>query len=129
MLENEEVTVMWDMKIQTDKEIEHCRPEIVIRCNKCRKCYIVDVACPFDMSVQDMDREKVEKYQDLKQELKRIWQSQEIVIISIIIGTLGTVSKNLEHWLRKLDIMVNFSTLQKACLLGSARVIRKVLDT
>ena len=74
------------------------------------------------------DRGKVEKYQDLKRELKRICQSQEIVIIPIIIGTLGTVSKNFEHWLRKLD-MVNFSTLQKACLLGSARVIRKVLDT
>ena len=30
VMENEEVTVMWDMKIQTDKEIEHCRPDIVI---------------------------------------------------------------------------------------------------
>ena len=129
VMENEEVTVMWDMKIQTDKEIEHCRPDIVIRCNKSRKCYIVDVACPFDTRVQDKEREKVEKYQDLKRELKRIWQSQEIVTIPIIIGTLGTVSKNVEHWLRKLDIMVNFSTLQKACLLESARVIRKVLDT
>ena len=59
----------------------------------------------------------------------RIWQSQEIIIIQIIIGTLGTVSKNFEHWLRKLDIMVNFSTLQKARLSGSARVIRKILDT
>ena len=76
-----------------------------------------------DTRVQDKEREKVEKYQDLKRELKRIWQSQEIVTIPIIIGTLGTVSKNFEHWLRKLDIMVNFSTLQKACLLGSARVI------
>ena len=72
---------------------------------------------------------KIEKYQDLKRELKRIWQRQEIVTIPIIIGTLGTVSKNFEQWLRKLDIMVNFSTLQKACLLGSARVLRKVLDT
>ena len=89
----------------------------------------MDVACPFDTRVQDKEREKVEKYQNLKRELKRIWQSQEIVTIPIIIGTLGTVSKNFEHWLRKLDIMVNFSTLQKACLLGSARVIRKVLDT
>ena len=40
VMENEEVTVMWDMKIQTDKEIEHCRPDIVIRCNKSRKCYM-----------------------------------------------------------------------------------------
>ena len=58
------------------------------------KCYIVDVACPFDTRVQDKEREKVERYQDLKRELKRIWQRQELVIIPIIIGTLGTVSKN-----------------------------------
>ena len=75
VMENEEVTVMWDMKIQTDKEIEHCRPGIDIRCNKSRKCYLVAVACPFDPRVQDKEREKVEKYQDLKRELKRIWQS------------------------------------------------------
>ena len=65
VMENEEVTVMWDMKIHTDKEIEHCRPDIFIRCNKSRKCYIVDVACSFDTRVQDKEREKVEKYQDL----------------------------------------------------------------
>ena len=117
------------MKIQTDKEIELCRPDIVIRCNKSRKCYIEDVAYPFDTRVQDKEREKVEKYQDLKREWKRIRKSQEIVKIRIIIGKLDTVSKNFEHWLRKLDIMVNFSTLQNSCLLGSARDIRKVLDT
>ena len=79
--------------------------------------------------MKDKEREKGEKYQDLKRELKRIWQLQEIIIIPVIIGTLGTVSKNFEKWLRKLDIMVNFSILEKAGLLGSARVIRKVLDT
>ena len=68
--------------------------------------------------MQEKEREKVEKYQDLKRELKRIWQSQETVIISIIIEALGTVSKNFEHWFRKLEIMVNLGTLQKACLLG-----------
>ena len=30
VMENEEVTVMWDMKIQTDKDSKHCRPDIVI---------------------------------------------------------------------------------------------------
>ena len=41
-VENEEATVMWDMKIQTDKEIECCRPDIVIICN-ISKCYVVDI--------------------------------------------------------------------------------------
>ena len=31
----------------------------------------MDVACPFDTRVQDKEKEKVGKYQDLKRELKR----------------------------------------------------------
>ena len=53
---------MWGMKIQTDIEIEHCRPEIVFQCNKCREFYIGELTCPSDTRVQDMEREKVEKY-------------------------------------------------------------------
>ena len=80
----------------------------------------MDVACPFDTRVQDKEREKVEKHQDLKRELKRIWQSQEIATIPIIIGTLGTVGKNFEHWLRKLDIMAqNRNKGRRATPVGS----------
>ena len=28
LVENEEVTILWDMKIQTDKNIDHSRPDI-----------------------------------------------------------------------------------------------------
>ena len=49
------------------------------------------------MRMKDKEREKVEKYQDLKRELKSIWQLQEIILIPVIIGTLGTVSKHFEQ--------------------------------
>ena len=55
-MENEQVTVIWDMKIQKDKEIEHYRPDILIRCNKSRKCYVVDFACLFDTRMNDKER-------------------------------------------------------------------------
>ena len=36
-MENREVAaVIWDAKIETDKEIDHCRPDMVFRCNKSR---------------------------------------------------------------------------------------------
>ena len=112
---------MWDMKIQTDKEIEHCRPDIVIRCNEIRKCFIVDVACPFDAMVQDKEREKVEKYQDLKRELKRIWQSQEIVTIPIIIGTLGTVSKKLRTLIKEVRHHGEFQHITVSLFIGISK--------
>ena len=39
-----------------------------------RKCLIIDVACPFDIRVKDNEKEKIENYQDLKLEVKRIWK-------------------------------------------------------
>ena len=63
---------MWDMKIQNDKEIEYCRPDIVIRCNKSRKYDTVEVTIPIGTKVNDKKMEKVEEYQDSKKELKRI---------------------------------------------------------
>ena len=37
-----------------------------------RKCIIIDIAMPGDSRTSDKEREKMEKYQDLKKEIKRI---------------------------------------------------------
>ena len=52
-----------------------------------------------------------------------------IMILPIIIGALGSVTGRLQKELEKLDNRNGFETIQKTCLLGSARIIRKVLDT
>ena len=72
--------------------------------------------------------EKTTNYQDLKWELKRIWNCQEIIVIPIVIGALGTVSKKHFAWLEKVSTNVQFGMMQKACLLATARVLRYVLD-
>ena len=93
-----------------------------------RKCLIIDVACPLDNRVKEKENEKVEKDQDLKKEIKRIWQCNEVKVIPTITGTLGTVTTCFKHWLKKLEVTINFSTTQKVCFLGSAKIIRKVMD-
>ena len=59
-------------------------------------CYIIDVACPFDMRVLEKEQEKIDLYQDLKIEVEKIWSFKRVSIIPITIGTLGTISKNSE---------------------------------
>ena len=49
-------------------------------------------------------------------------------IIPVVIGALGTVTKDFEKWLEKLDLDLKIEALKKACLLGTAKVIQKVLD-
>lgn len=52
-----------------------------------------------------MEREKIEKYQDLKREMKRIWNMKDAKAIHIMIGAQGTVGKNLWNWIEKLRIV------------------------
>ena len=63
--------LLWDLKMKTDK-IEHNKADIMVLDKIERKWLIIDVACPSDARVKDKEKEKVENYQVLKRELKRI---------------------------------------------------------
>ena len=53
---------------------------------------------------------------------------QKVFIVPIIIGALGSVTKKLGKNLEMINFVKGVEPLQKACLLGTARIIRKVLD-
>lgn len=46
-LENDKVKLYWDFSIQTEKRIEHDKPDIAMLSNKQKMC-LVDFAFPFD---------------------------------------------------------------------------------
>ena len=130
VLENDEVKVLWDFPIQTDEKLEHNRPDIAIVKKKKRTCMLIDVACPFDTRIERKEKEKIEVYTDLKYEILKCWRNEvkTVIIIPVVIGALGIVTKNLENYLSKIDFAPGIEPLQKTCLLGTARVLRKVLD-
>ena len=94
-----------------------------------RECFIVDVACPFDTRVAENEREMIDHYQDLKVKVQKIWNCRSVYVIPIVIGALGTVSRHLRMWSSKLGIAGIIALHQKACLLGTAKIIRRTLDT
>ena len=128
VLENDKVKILWDFKIQTDKVIEHSRPDITLIEKDKRVCTMIEVTCPFDSRVAEREIEKIERYQDLKYEIIRLWNCKKVKIIPVVIGALGTVSKSLKKYLTELQMEKLFSVMQKACLLGTSRILRKVLD-
>ena len=79
--------------------------------------------------VVEKEQEKIEHYSDLKRKLKKIWKCSHIEIVPIIVGALGIVSKNLEGWMKKISLKSSTAQLQKATLLGTARILRKILET
>ena len=53
---------------------------------------------------------------------------EKVVSLPIVIGALGTVAGNVQRNLEKLEINLSVDVVQKTGLLGTARILRKVLD-
>ena len=75
-------------------------------------------------AVYDKEGEKIEKYQDLKKEIEKLWGIRQQEVVPVVVGA---VSKRLDTWLDKLGITIRTGFLQKKALLGTARILRKVL--
>ena len=60
---------------------------------------IVDMAIPGDTRVCDKDREKIEKYNLLKDKTARLWQMKKVVVIPIVVGALGTITTKFKDYI------------------------------
>ena len=118
---------MWDFPIQTDKTLEHNQPDITVINKKSKKCILIDPVCPFDTRIQKKEK-KGTNYSELKYKIAKLWKMRKVEVITVVIGALGTVTKHFEKWIEKLDLDLTIEALQKPCLLGTAKIIRKVLD-
>ena len=117
------------MTIQCDHIIEARRPDIVVVEKDSNKAIIVDIASPWDHRVYEKESEKVEKDQDLKREIRKLWGTRRVEVILVVVDALSAVSKRLNTWLDNLGITINMGLLQKTALLGTARILGKVLES
>jgi len=88
------------MNIQTDYLIEHRRPDIIVVHKDNKRALLIDIVVPADARVEEKEQEKMDRYQDLARELKRLWKV-ETKVIPIVVGALGTVAKGPEKNLKK----------------------------
>ena len=76
---------MWDFDIQTDHVVEARRSDLVV-VDKERSCKIFDFAVPGDSRIEEKEKDKIEKYQDLGRELQKIWNIK-VKIIPLAVGS------------------------------------------
>ena len=127
VVENDQVKILWDFNIQTDHVIQHRRPDVVLLDKTKKMCHLIDIAVPGDIRVASKEMEKIEKYQDLARELRKIWQVK-VKVVPVVVGALGTIPKALGKHLDEIGTNVRVDLLQKAALLGTARILRKTLE-
>ena len=128
VVESENFKILWDFTIQCDRRVEARRPDIVFVDKKQREVVIIDVAIPGDDRVKDKELEKVEKYQLLKDEIAKVWQMRKVIVVPVVIGALGAVSVNFKEYMRRIGVKVRLAVIQKTALLGTAKILRKVLS-
>ena len=124
-MESENVKILWDFTIQCDRKIEARRPDFVFVNNKKREVVMIDVAIPGD----DRAKEKeLEKYQLLKDGIAKVWHMRKVVVVPAVIGALGAVSVNFKEYMKRIGVKVRLDVVQKTALLGTAKILRKVLS-
>ena len=67
--------------------------------DKERICKIIDFAVPGDSRIEEKEKDKIEKYQDLGRELQKIW-NVKVKIIPLVVGSLGAILKQFGHRLK-----------------------------
>ena len=120
------LTIMWEMPVNTDRTITANRPDIIVKdsVNSTRK--MIDMTVPSDRNIALKEIKKKSKYKDLELEIQRMWHMKTIVI-PVVVDELGTVKKGMVENIEKVAKRATVTEIQKICKLGSARILRKVL--
>ena len=113
----------------TDKSITHNRPDIVLIYKFTRITYLIDIAIPNSCNIQKTILTKINKYQDLAEEVKGMWNMESVIVIPIVISDIGLIPNSLFENLRILDLNSNiYIQMQKAVILSTCSIVRKFLN-
>uniref|UniRef100_A0A8D8TSD9 Uncharacterized protein n=1 Tax=Cacopsylla melanoneura TaxID=428564 RepID=A0A8D8TSD9_9HEMI len=129
--ENDRYKLLWDMSIHTEHNLLRKRPDMLFIDKEEKRGMIIHVKIPLDDNIHLAYTEKVMKYEDLKQQIKNMYQLDEVCVIPIIISTNGFIHKNTDYNVKKLNIKNSQNIIKKAqmsVILSTTSIIRKVLN-
>lgn len=120
--------VYWNRTIQTDRTVQHNRPDITVIDKQTNTTYLIDISIPSPANIQLKHRDKIEKYIPLAQDVKEVWQQQAVIIVPLILGATGEIPKKLHEGLKILNLpTMLYKQLQKVVILESSSIMRQVL--
>ncbi|KAL5257827.1 hypothetical protein ACHWQZ_G012684 [Mnemiopsis leidyi] len=91
------VKLLWDFHVQSDHVIEHCRPDLLLVKKKTMEAVIIDIAVPSDVRITEKEKEKILKYQDLKREIKTVWQLRLLQVVDRADGSPVRFARVFSH--------------------------------
>ena len=61
--------------------------------------------------------------------MKKILNFSQVMVVPVVFGALGVISKKLKGWLKKLNVKSSTELLKKSALPGTAKILRHILET
>ena len=83
----------------------------------------IDFAVPGDSRIEEKEKDKVEKYQDLGRELQKIW-NVKVKMIPLVVGSLGAIPKQFGNRLEQIGVTVGTAQVHKIVLHGTGGILR-----
>ena len=112
-------------KKNTNRTIAANGPDIVLKNKKDKTCLRVDKTVPFNTNTSVKTTEKLNKYIDLEIEVEQMWGLKRTTVL-VVMGALGTITKDMENYTNKIPGNINIHELQKITLLSTAHLLRQV---
>ena len=124
---NERAVVQWNVNILSNEYTKHNKPDMLIIDHKKKRIRVVEASIPWDENVNKKYEEKNEKYQTVRQELRKQYEGYELQQVNMIIGELGTIT-TLREELAKISkkaakLVVK---IQRVVIMHSIQIIENV---
>ena len=112
----------------TDASLLHNHPDITMVLKQTNEAYLIDIAIPGDSRLTQKVVEKQANYMDLRIEITRFLKCRRVFVIPIVVGALGSISKDLPLHLDKLLLPSSLIwKFQQSVLYSTTSLLRRYL--
>ena len=125
-----DIVIFYDKPISLGRYVEGgaIKPDIVVWDRKEKTAQIIEVTVPNDYGLNRAEREKNNKYQDLKNDLRTTWGLRNIELIPVVVGATGLVKNNLKDHLQAIIGQPNPEEVQLAAIKGTITILKRALS-
>ena len=133
MLVNKRGKLVWDFEFHLRKTTKARWPDLTLEDKAKKKIWISDMACPQQRNIEAKRLEKQSKYRQLAYESRETHLEYEIMVLTLVIGTLGCgirqIMINMVKNFKNKDLLKRtIYEMQKTVLMDSETTSRKVLS-
>lgn len=127
VVEGDNVTILWDSPLHTDRTTQANRLDIIVKGIKEKTFFIIDMSIPTRSELRCEEFDNISKYRDIEIEIGRIWNLKAMTV-PVIKGALGVIKKGFQNNLNKIPGQLQLQEIQKLILTSTAHILRKRLS-